>query len=302
MDEAFYHPAQERQLHEPSYDAFRETEQKALDYYMDGGAHHAKKTHIIESIGSLNRRIDGAIGQIVGMKLTVEGSSKRAIAAHELQGWGAMSLGETNNVVDVAAQRTKRELNASTDIGEAAIKERYETYSGYMATYAENLFILGQATKPSENGDNKPEPEKIRNSKEVLEVISEHIMHQRFFIENNWPEPDTQAYREKQKYWQGFALAASRFASDDSLVELFNFVTERNARGYSYWLEERNLVENTPIAQELKREGKIIPITFDSLAPRSAHETKKPGDVDDKIGSLVAKEAFSLPATDHTKN
>jgi hypothetical protein len=103
-------------------------------------------------------------------------------------------------------------------------------------------------------------------------VIAEQMMHRAFLWDNHWPSHNTNAYKERLKYWRGFTLAAAKYADDEHMVQLYEFAKERNDKRFKYWLKEKNLVENMPEVQKLIAHGVIMPITLNGLLHRKARE------------------------------
>jgi hypothetical protein len=269
MDETY--PAQPN-LEQTPFKVFDQSEQEAFDFYMQGGSRKIDRGYQGKERRSLASQLDRAVTQITEMTYTSKGSSERDIALHEFQDWGPISLQEANTVIDGAMKRVNKAENTHSGSPDAAIKDRYYTFSGYLLDAAEDMYTLNQGMTHPENDASRPDPTLIRDSKEVLGVITKELVSRDFLWNNHWPSQNTNAYKERYKYWQGFALAISRFASNESVAKLYEFTKERNAKRFDYWLKEKNLVENMPSVQQLMRQGKIFPVTFNNLLSRKARE------------------------------
>jgi hypothetical protein len=255
-----------------SHNVLNQAEQEALDFYFEGGNRKSKRGYQGPERRSPSSQLDRIMPQLIGMKNTSSGNSERDVALREFQDWFPGSLQEANTVVDGVMKRVNNAANTHSGSADSAVAERYYTFSGYLLDSAEDMHVLNNGITSPKDDISQPDAERIRTSHQVLEVIAKQLLAREFLWNNHWPSKHTNSYKDRFKYWRGFTLAASKFASDESVIMLFDFAKSSNAKRFEFWMREQNIIDEMPIVKDLKAQGKIIPYSFNNLLHRKTRE------------------------------
>jgi hypothetical protein len=261
MEQDFYKRYQQ-QYFEPVIRDLSEAEQSALDYYLEGG-----KRHEVKSFEGIERRsdednINRLIPIIVGMSRDSKGHTPYDKRVHYFQDCAPMSKQEANALLDSIQKRLSHAEHTSRGNPERAVINSYETFEGYILEASDDQEILQQPIADPEN----PNIELMRSSQEILEGIAKQLMARQFLWDDNWPPINSETYEERHKYWLGFAVATSRYAKDDEMLQLHEFARKRAVARYKEWTREFGILEskNTPMIQRLREEGKLDPLLLHS--------------------------------------
>lgn len=280
---------------ETSHNVLNEEDQEALELYLKGGLRNPddnysgperrqRPRYADKERRSLTRVVNSAIEVNIGMKYKSTDGSDRAIALTEFEDWEPMSAAEANTVVEGAVRRMNNAAHTNIGDGEKAAAERYNLYTGFISDAYDDMQILNQAISAKEGEEPGPDPALIRTDAKVLGVIAKHLMERGFLWNNHWPAKNTGSYQQRDKYWRGFTILASRAASDNQIEKLYSFVKQRNQLRLHYWLREAVQVEKSPIFKQLQEQEKVFPLNFNRLLqPKieqedTASETDRPAE------------------------
>jgi len=254
-------------------------EREAMDYYLTGGGREKRpmvnytgperRFYTGEERRSPYRVVDNMVYQYIGMKRHSNGNADSERAFETFKDWTPLSVDEARLANETTYQKLAALLRGKEDKGE--IKDRYHAAVGYLETVLEDQQKL-DTVLVEKDGELDVDPDRLRISDAALGVIAKHLMSRDFVWNNYWPTPGSNAYKDRQKYWLGFSIAASRMATDDALSELFKFVYERNNNRMEFWLKQKIDTENLQITQDMIKEGEIIPVELELKLQASASE------------------------------
>ena len=243
-------------------------DQEALDYYMQGGKRAVKRGYQGIERRSNTRLTDSFIYTLVGTKYTGDQMTRRGQVLNQFRDWAPTSLQEANSALEGATSRVSKAAN----INDGALKDRYYTIGGYVLDAAEDKYIMDQGMEHAPDRDPEPNLATIRQSESILGVIEKQLVNRSFSWDQHWPARTNNAYKERHQYWHGFTLAAARFASDDAIIELYNFAKQRTDSRFDYWLKEQQLIDKMPPISDMVNKGEIRRISLLGLINRKAAE------------------------------
>lgn len=262
-----------------SHNILTQAEQEAMDFYLEGGSRKSPRGYQgperrspFSRADRVIRQIDNLVPTLIGMKYTSSGSAEKDMALREFQNWFPSSLQEAQTVINGAMRRVNNAANTRTGSPESAIADRYYTFSGYLLDSAEDIHSLNQGMSAAETDTSNPDPEMIRTSHTVLGTIAKQLLAREFVHNNHWYSQHTNMYKERFKYWFGFTLATSKFANDESMLQMYDFARTGAEKRFKYWQTEKQLVEKMPVVQNLIAQGKIVPVSFNRLLHKRASE------------------------------
>jgi hypothetical protein len=273
MEQDFYKRYQNDVYLEPSHNVLNQEEQLALNHYLE-------TTAMVDSEGykgierrSERRRLDSNIPIEIGSTRTSTETTNRGRLIKHFQDFAPMSYQEGMTILDSVKKRVGNAEHTRVGEPEAAVEDRYHTFMGYILDASHDRDVLYRAAADPQ----KPDIALIRTSHETLEVIAKQLMARRFLwdgYEKEWPSPNTNAYKERYKYWLGFSLATSKFASDESMVQLYEFAKSRADKRFREWARQIAQLENIPIVKKLIDEGKIDPVGLRRLWQHKVEQSK----------------------------
>lgn len=260
----------------PTPDAQQLADNEAMEYYQSGGGREVNRTHSGPERRSLQSRLDREIPVLTGMKMTSTGEeTDESRLINYFQDFGPMSWQEGMSLYQGAAERVRRAADTKKGDPEAAIKDRYYTFSGYLLSASADMEALEDVLVYRADGEPHPNIARLRTSDAALEVIARHFMVRGFLWDKRgkyWPSKTSGLYKERHKYWRGFVLSAAKYASDESMAYLFDFAKSRTDKLLREWFGQMQQIEAMPQVRKLEAEDKLVPITFTRLWSHKARQ------------------------------
>ncbi|HET9850141.1 MAG TPA: hypothetical protein VFP35_00715 [Candidatus Saccharimonadales bacterium] len=265
---------------ERTYDVLNGDDQAALEHYLSGGGREGIRGYAGPERRSPASRLDREIPVITGMRMRVDSPKSPADQLVDyFQDYGPHSWQEGRALFSGAAKRVESASRTRQGNPEAAVKDRYYTYSGYLLSSAEDKAVLDNLLTPQSDGTARPDIARLRSDRQALDIIARQFMNRGFLWDKRgqyWPSQRSGLYKERHQYWLGFALASARYASDESIQILYDFASSRTDRLIREWWTQIQQIEKMPIVQKLEREEKIIRLNYSKLWRHKAQLALEP--------------------------
>ncbi|HVS78967.1 MAG TPA: hypothetical protein VHD84_01605 [Candidatus Saccharimonadales bacterium] len=233
----------------------RNEDQQNLEYFLsEVGAQPAmnqlrpdQMRSIVETIIYLRMEPEGANGST-----NVEDELQKALKKGGNKSFVPQSKSEAQTIIATPERR----------LAWAARQNRTEPLATAKTTYMEmvnrhknaltEMDIINGVMHTPEDGDYQPDVSLLRNDRDALNLLGDHLMQKTFLANGRWPARNTHEYRDSQKYCRGAMLAAAKWAGDGVLEELI--IAERlNIKSRAaYWGEKLQSIARTTAGVAVK--------------------------------------------------
>ncbi len=173
--------------------------------------------------------------------------------------WTPTSRNEARMVaIDEESKLSKASRAKKGSPSRTAVTNVHETVRH---VWIESINDSAAIREPREACLDNPEdlPDAIRDDSKVLARIVRNLRSREFMDQDKWPRRNSKAYKERQQFWQGAVECLQLYASNSTVLNVYNWIDQETDNRRVFWTPAYNLLGQTPIVRLVTGDPKYVP-------------------------------------------